>query len=73
VIRDGVTGRLVPCGDLRSAAEALAEAASLGRADCRRHARESLDLELSIDAHERLYARLGGAADRRAAGATVGG
>ena len=61
VIADGVSGFLVPPGDVRAAAEAVSKVAAISRAACRDHAEEQLDLELSLDAHERLYRRVAGA------------
>jgi glycosyltransferase involved in cell wall biosynthesis len=58
VIVDGVTGFLVPPGDLRAAADAVSKVAGLSRSACRDHAQGELDLELSLDAHERLYRRV---------------
>jgi glycosyltransferase involved in cell wall biosynthesis len=58
VIMDGVTGFLVPPNDQRSAAEAVAKVAAVSRPACRKHAEGQLDLELSLDAHERLYRRV---------------
>jgi glycosyltransferase involved in cell wall biosynthesis len=60
VIMDGVTGFLVPPGDIRAAAEAVSGAAAISRPACRKHAAGQLDLELSLDAHERLYRRVAG-------------
>jgi glycosyltransferase involved in cell wall biosynthesis len=68
VIVDGVTGFLVPPDDVRAAAEAVPKALSipgsvtggLSRAACREHAESQLDLDLSLDAHERLYLRVTG-------------
>jgi UDP-glucose:tetrahydrobiopterin glucosyltransferase len=60
VIVDGVTGFLVPPGDVRAAAEAASMIGELSRAACREHAESRLDLELSLDAHERLYRRVTG-------------
>ncbi len=60
VIMDGVTGFLVPPGDVGAAADAVAKAAGVSRPACREHAERQLDLELSLDAHERLYRRVGG-------------
>ena len=64
VIADGVTGFLVPPDDVQAAAEAVSKAVSLpatiSRAACREHAEDRLDLELSLDAHERLYRRVAG-------------
>jgi glycosyltransferase involved in cell wall biosynthesis len=61
VIMDGVTGFLVSPGDLRAAVEAASAAAGISRSACRAHAESRLDLELSLDAHERLYRRVTGA------------
>ncbi len=55
VIQDGVTGFLVPPGDLQAAAAAVGRTAAISRAACRRHAERHLDLERSLDAHERIY------------------
>ena len=60
VIADGVTGFLVPPDDVALAAEAVSRAAGLSRAACREHAEGQLDLEMSLDAHERLYRRVAG-------------
>ena len=60
VIVDGVTGFLVPPGDIGAAAQAVSEATEISRAACREHAEDRLDLELSLDAHERLYRRVAG-------------
>ena len=60
VIMDGVTGFLVPADDVRAAAEAVAQVAAVSRSACREHAENQLDLELSLDAHERLYQRVAG-------------
>jgi glycosyltransferase involved in cell wall biosynthesis len=60
VIMDGVTGFLVPPDDVGAAAEAVAKAAGLSRPACREHAAGHLDLELTLDAHERLYRRVAG-------------
>ena len=60
VIVDGVTGFLVPADDVVALAEAVARAPGLSRAACREHAEGRLDLELSLDAHERLYRRVTG-------------
>jgi glycosyltransferase involved in cell wall biosynthesis len=60
VIADGLTGFLVPPGDLRAAAAAVAKTAEISRAACRDHAEDHLDLEQSLDAHERLYRRVAG-------------
>ena len=55
VIADGVTGFLVPPDDIQAAAEAVGRTAGISRPDCRDHAEGHLDLEQSLDAHERLY------------------
>jgi glycosyltransferase involved in cell wall biosynthesis len=64
VIIDRVTGILVAPDDIDAAAEAVHESASLSRAKCREHAERELDLEQTLDAHERLYERLAGVAAR---------
>src|SRR5690348_15781585 len=67
VIADGVTGFLVPPDDIAAAAEAVGRTARISRSDCRDHAEGHLDLEQSLDAHERLYrhvvSSVAGAAD----------
>jgi glycosyltransferase involved in cell wall biosynthesis len=60
VIVDGVTGFLVPPDDIQSAAEAVSKVAGISRPACREHAEGQLDLELSLDVHERLYRRVAG-------------
>jgi glycosyltransferase involved in cell wall biosynthesis len=60
VIVDGVTGFLVPADDVAAAASALPRVGRLSRAACREHAESRLDLEVSLDAHERLYRRVAG-------------
>ena len=55
---DDVTGFLVPPDDIRAATEAVSKAAEISRPACREHAEGQLDLELSLDAHERLYQRV---------------
>ena len=57
---EGVTGFLVPPDDVGAAAEAVSKAAGMSRTACRAHAEGRLDLGLSLDAHERLYERVGG-------------
>jgi glycosyltransferase involved in cell wall biosynthesis len=58
VLVDGVTGFLVPPDDMRAASEAVSKVAEISRAACRDHAERQLDLDLSLDAHERLYRRV---------------
>jgi glycosyltransferase involved in cell wall biosynthesis len=60
VIVDGVTGSLVPPDDIRAAAEAVSKVTEISRPACREHAEGRLDLELSLDAHERLYRQVAG-------------
>jgi glycosyltransferase involved in cell wall biosynthesis len=60
VIVDGVTGFLVPSDDIGAATQAVSKAADLSRLACRKHAVDQLDLELSLDAHERLYRNVTG-------------
>jgi glycosyltransferase involved in cell wall biosynthesis len=68
VILDGVTGLLVAPDDLRAAAEAVDSAPALSRRACREHAETHLDIERSLDTHERLYQRLAGAGIRTRTG-----
>jgi UDP-glucose:tetrahydrobiopterin glucosyltransferase len=58
VIVDGATGFLVEPDDHQAAAEAVNGAPSLSRWVCREHAESNLDIERSLDAHERLYERV---------------
>jgi glycosyltransferase involved in cell wall biosynthesis len=58
VIADGVTGFLVPPDDVQAAADAVGRTAGISRSACRDHAEGHLDLELSLDAHERLYRQM---------------
>jgi len=60
VISDGRTGFLVPPGDMQAAAGAVTRTAEISRPACRGHAEARLDLEQSLDAHERLYRRVAG-------------
>ncbi|HKB30530.1 MAG TPA: glycosyltransferase [Streptosporangiaceae bacterium] len=60
VIVDHVTGFLVAPGDIRAAAGAVGMAAGISRSKCREHAARHLDLDRSLDAHERLYQRVVG-------------
>jgi glycosyltransferase involved in cell wall biosynthesis len=60
VIAEGVTGFLVPPDDVRGAADAVSKTAGISRSACREHAEGQLDLEVSLDAHERLYRRAAG-------------
>jgi glycosyltransferase involved in cell wall biosynthesis len=68
VILDGVTGFLVAPDDIAAAAEAVRRTTELSRSRCREHAVTHLDLELALDAHERLYERVARAGLEVAAG-----
>ena len=63
------TGFLVAPDDIHAAADAVRRTTTLSRAECRTHAERHLDLERSLEAHERLYLRIVGAR----AGASVRG
>ena len=63
VIADGVTGFLVPPGDVQAAVDAVGRTAGISRPACRDHAERHLDLERSLDAHERLYRQVAGLDD----------
>jgi glycosyltransferase involved in cell wall biosynthesis len=67
IIVDGVTGFLVAPDDIQAAADCVRKTAQMSRAACRDHAERHLDLERSLDAHERFYRRI----IRPASGATV--
>jgi glycosyltransferase involved in cell wall biosynthesis len=58
IIVDGVTGFLVAPDDIQAAADSIRRTAQISRAACRDHAERHLDLERSLDAHERLYRRV---------------
>ena len=58
VIVDGTTGFLVRPDDVSAAAAAVSGATGISRQACRDHAEQHLDLELSLDAHERLYRQI---------------
>jgi glycosyltransferase involved in cell wall biosynthesis len=60
VIADGLTGFLIPPGDVQAAADAVTKTAEISRLACRDHAASHLDLEQSLDAHEQLYRRVAG-------------
>ena len=57
VVSEGVTGILVVAGDVAGAAAAVGRADELSRQSCRGHAERHLDLETTLDAHERMYRR----------------
>jgi len=57
-VADGITGFLLDTDDVDAWARAAVAATALSRPGCRHHAETNLDLELSIDAHEALYAGL---------------
>ena len=57
VVSEGVTGILVAAGDGAGAAEGVGRADELSRQSCRGHAERDLDLEATLDAHERMYRR----------------
>jgi glycosyltransferase involved in cell wall biosynthesis len=60
VIADGVTGFLVPPDDIGAATRAVSQVAGISRPACRERAEDRLDLDVSLDAHERLYRRVAG-------------
>ncbi len=60
VILDGVTGFLVAPDDVQAGAEAVRSVPALSRSACRVHAERDLDLERSLDAHEKLYRQMVG-------------
>jgi UDP-glucose:tetrahydrobiopterin glucosyltransferase len=68
VIVEGVTGFLVAPDDIEAAAAAVTRTAELSRSRCRDHAERRLDLELSLDAHERLYTRVASSSKELPAG-----
>lgn len=58
VVVDGVTGRLVPKGDLDAAVSAVAQLESLDRAACRDRALRHFSLAAMLDAYESYYAEI---------------
>jgi glycosyltransferase involved in cell wall biosynthesis len=58
LIAHGVTGFLVAPEDIGAAADGVRRVSGISRSACREHAERHLDLERSLDAHERLYARV---------------
>jgi glycosyltransferase involved in cell wall biosynthesis len=57
VVSEAVTGILVAAGDVAGAAAAVGRADELSRQSCRGHAERHLDLEATLDTHERMYRR----------------
>ncbi len=68
VIAEGVTGFLVAPDDIQAAADSVTRTTELSRSACRYHAASHLDVERSLDAHERLYQRVASPGARAAAG-----
>lgn len=62
IVIDGVTGFVTAPGDVGEAAAALRRAPGIRREACRQHAERHLDLEATLDAHERCYRRATSAA-----------
>jgi UDP-glucose:tetrahydrobiopterin glucosyltransferase len=58
VVADGVTGYLVPPGDIDGATKAVARAVTLDRAACRAHIARRFSLETMLDGYERFYAEM---------------
>jgi glycosyltransferase involved in cell wall biosynthesis len=68
VVVDGVTGFLIPPGDVERAAASVGSVGLIDRRRCRQHAVDHLDLEACLDAYEALYASVSATlADRRRA------
>jgi len=57
VVDEEVSAILVAPDDVAGAAAGVRRADQLSRVACRRHAEETLDLEATLDAHERVYLR----------------
>jgi UDP-glucose:tetrahydrobiopterin glucosyltransferase len=55
VVVDGLTGFVTTPGDVGEAAAALQRASGIWRSACRRHAELHLDIEPTLDGHERCY------------------
>jgi glycosyltransferase involved in cell wall biosynthesis len=55
IVIDGLTGFVTTPGDVGEAAAALRRTPGIRREACRQHAERHLDLEASLDAHERCY------------------
>lgn len=58
VVRDQVTGHLVPAEDVPAAAAALDRVVALSRLECRRHAERFLNIRNTVSAHEELYSQI---------------
>jgi UDP-glucose:tetrahydrobiopterin glucosyltransferase len=58
VVEHGVTGWLVPKGDVAGAAAAVALVAQLDRAACRARVADRFSLAAMLDGYERLYGRI---------------
>lgn len=58
VVADGVTGYLVPPGDLDAVVAAVARVGGLDRAACRAHIAERFSLEAMLDGYERVYSEM---------------
>jgi glycosyltransferase involved in cell wall biosynthesis len=71
IVDEGITGFLVPDGDLDGLARTLRQLSHFDRAACARRARERFSIEVMTDAYERVYRELlaGGRRAPRPAGA----
>jgi UDP-glucose:tetrahydrobiopterin glucosyltransferase len=58
IVREEVSGYLVPAEDVAAAAAALRRVVALSRQECRRHAENLLDVHSTASAHESLYAEI---------------
>ncbi|HST88462.1 MAG TPA: glycosyltransferase [Ktedonobacterales bacterium] len=58
VVADGVSGFLVPPGDIPAAVAAVARVPALARAACRAYVAQRFSLDAMLDAHEAFYASL---------------
>lgn len=58
VVADGISGLLVPPGDIPAAVAAVARVPALDRAACRAHVARHFGLDTMLDAHEAFYASM---------------
>lgn len=58
IIKDGVTGFVVPEGDILAMTEAVKKIGQIDRAACRRHVEESFSQRIMVDKYENLFRAL---------------
>jgi len=60
VIEDGVTGFIVPPGDVKGMVEALKKVPQLDRAKCRQRVEENFTVDKMVDGYEKVYREVTG-------------